>query len=121
MSNTTINEVEINGKTYILKDNLNFKNQESLPVVQGTPFRIGANYLIRTITMIYTGKLEEVYEKELVLSTCAWIADTGRWTQAVEKGTFSEVEPYPNKTVIINREVVLDACLIDFPLPTKQA
>ena len=84
-------------------------------------WEVGKNYLIRTVTMTLTGKLEEVEDKELVLSSAAWIADLGRFTQAVEKGSFSEVEPFPEgKKVIVGRSAVIDAVIIDFELPRKQ-
>jgi hypothetical protein len=82
-------------------------------------FKIGANYLIRTVTMIYTGKLESVGEKELVLSNCAWIADTGRFSENLISCSFNEVEMYPAKReVIIGRGALLDAVIID-KLPTE--
>ena len=77
------------------------------------PYTVGANYLIRTVTMTYTGKLVEVGPQELVLVDAAWIADSGRWADAVAKGTFNEVEPYPDgEHVIIGRGAVLDAVKI---------
>ena len=82
------------------------------------PFEIGANYLIRTVTMIQTGKLVEVFENELVLEDAAWIADTGRWNEAVVSGKFNEVEPFPNGTkIIIGRSAIIDACKVSFELP----
>jgi len=84
-------------------------------------YRIGGNYLIRTVTMIYTGKLKELTDNELVLTNCAWIADTGRWAQACETGNFDEVEPYPkNAEVIIGKGAILDMFEVEFELPTKQ-
>ena len=111
-------EIELNGIKYIPKDTVIIENKVS--VVEGTPFKIKGKYLIRTVTMIYTGLLEKVYNKQLVLTKCAWIADTGRWTQAVKDNDFAEVEPYPIDTeVIINSDTILDMCLID-TLPTTQ-
>src|SRR3990167_3501968 len=72
-------------------------------------WRIGANYLIRTVTMIDTGRLVAVTEHELVLEDAAWIADTGRFAQAVEKAEFGEVEPFPAGRVIVGRGAVVDA------------
>ena len=39
----------------------------------------GKKYLIRTVTMIYTGKLVRVEGDYIVVTNCAWIADTSRW------------------------------------------
>ena len=85
------------------------------------PFKIGRNYLIRTVTMIYTGKLEAVYDKELVISSAAWIAETKRWADSVKSGEFNEVEPYPEKELVtIGRGAILDAIPVKWDLPKKQ-
>ena len=84
------------------------------------PYAVGENYLIRTVTMTYTGKLVEVGDKELVLVDAAWIPDSGRWADAVAKGTFNEVEPYPDgERVVIGRGAILDAVKIS-TLPRVQ-
>ena len=76
------------------------------------PWEVGAIYLIRTVTMIDTGRLVAVSPQELVLEDAAWIADTGRFAQAVEKAEFGEVEPFPNGRVIVGRGSVIDAVKI---------
>lgn len=85
------------------------------------PWTIGANYFIRTVTHHYTGKLIEVYDTEIVLVDAAWIADDGRFAQAIATGSFNEVEPYPDgMEVIIGRGSLLDAAMIPFALPRGQ-
>ena len=85
-----------------------------------TPWEVGKNYLVRTVTMINTGRLVQVTDQELVLEDAAWIADTGRFADALKKGSFSEVEPFPDGKVIVGRGSVIDACIISFDLPRKQ-
>jgi hypothetical protein len=80
---------------------------------QSHPWLIGRAYLIRTVTMIQTGRLVAVYEKELVLSDAAWIADTGRFADALIENKFSEVEPFPDGHVIVGRGAVIDAVEIN--------
>lgn len=70
---------------------------------------IGKTYLIRTVTMIDTGRLVAVGEHELVLEDAAWIADTGRFADAVKSAQFNEVEPFPDKRVIVGRGSIIDA------------
>ena len=82
------------------------------------PWNIGANYLIRTATMIDTGRLVAVTEKELVLEDAAWIADTGRFSNALSSGVFDEVEPFHGR-VIIGRASLIDATEIP-TLPREQ-
>jgi hypothetical protein len=77
------------------------------------PWEIGAIYLIRTVTMIDTGRLVAVTDQELVLEDAAWIADTGRFSDSLKKCEFSEVEPFPNGRVIVGRGALIDAVKID--------
>jgi len=82
------------------------------------PWQIGEAYFIRTITHHYTGRLVAVFGEELVLEDAAWIADNGRFSEALATGTFLEVEPYPdNAQVIISRASLLDASVFIHSLP----
>jgi len=84
------------------------------------PFTVGANYFIRTNTHHHTGKLVKVYPTELVLTAAAWIADDGRFTEAVATGEFTEVEVFPaTAEVIIGRSSIIDMVVIP-KLPTTQ-
>ncbi len=82
------------------------------------PYQIGKNYLIRTVTMIQTGKLVAVTNQELVLEDAAWIADTGRFSECLKSGEFNEVEPFLNK-IIIGRGSVIDATEFTHSLPRQ--
>ena len=74
------------------------------------PYKIGKPYFIRTVTHIYTGLLEWVGDKELVLVDVAWIADTGRFADSLcNLSLLSEVEPFPDGEVIIGRGAIIDA------------
>jgi len=75
-----------------------------------SPFKIGESYLIRTVTMTQIGRLESVGEHELVLSSAAWIADTGRFYDALKTGKLNEIEPFPND-VIVGRGSIVDATI----------
>jgi len=74
-----------------------------------SPWKIGAIYLIRTVTMIDTGRLVAVTEHELVLEEAAWIADTGRFSETLKSLDFTEIEPFPDGRVIVGRGAVIDA------------
>ena len=77
-----------------------------------SPWEIGSIYLIRTVTMTDTGRLVAVTDQELVLEDAAWIADTGRFSDALKKAEFGEVEPFPDGRVIVGRGSVIDAVKI---------
>lgn len=82
---------------------------------------VGENYFIRTVTMALTGKLVEIDGTELVLQDAAWIADTGRYSNAIKDGTFSEIEPYPDThKVLVNRTAIVDATQWTHELPRVQ-
>lgn len=87
-------------------------NSTSQPSPADSPYKVGEVYLIRTVTMIDTGRVVRVTPQEIVLTDAAWIADTGRFADALRKAEFSEVEPFPDGEVIINRAAVIDACTI---------
>lgn len=83
------------------------------------PFKVGESYLIRTVTMIVLGKLEKVFATELVMSSASWVADTGRFYDALKTGELSEVEPFTND-VIVGRGSIIDATVWTHKLPTEQ-
>ena len=87
-------------------------------VATNHPYELGANYLIKTVTHYYTGKLAAVYSGELVLSCVAWIADTGRLNEALTRGSLSEVEPIPGD-VIIGRGAIVDVIRWVHELPKE--
>lgn len=84
-----------------------------------SPYHLGENYFIRTITHHYTGKLIRITSKELVLEDAAWIADDGRFMNAIKDGTLNEIEPYQDD-VVIGRGAILDATIWRHKLPREQ-
>lgn len=98
-----INEMTIGQAKELFQIFCNKKNDDDSHWV------IGKAYLIRTVTMIQTGRLVKVTDKELVLEEAAWIADTGRFSDALVSLNFTEVEPFPDGLVIIGRGAIIDA------------
>lgn len=89
----------------------------------GTPsmYPVGKNVIVRTVTMIYTGKLDHVTDTDLVLVDCSWIPETERYMQFVAEGKVKECEPYPDDLpVYINRGALLDMCELKKALPRSQ-
>ena len=79
---------------------------------------VGQKLFIRTVTYHLTGKVEKIVGSFLVLSTAAWIADCGRFQQAIKDGTLDEVEPAGQAFVNINS--ITDMFPWKHKLPTKQ-
>ncbi len=95
----------------------------SAKVEQPNPYQdlIGKNAIVRTVTMIYTGRLEAVTPTDLVLVDCSWIPCTERYMQFVADGAVKECEPYPDGLpVYINRGALLDLCELKKQLPRSQ-
>lgn len=76
------------------------------------PWEVGKIYLIRTVTMIDVGRIVAVYPTEIVIEEACWVADTGRFAQAVATAEFGETEPFPDGRVIIGRGSIIDAVQI---------
>lgn len=107
MEKIKVDELVIEGVTYVPKNSLKSSKVIELDGTESV-WEIGLNYLIRTVTMIQLGTLVKVTDKELVLSNACWVADTGRFTQALEKGTLNEVEMF-QRNVIVSRGGIIDA------------
>ena len=83
-----------------------------------SPVHKGNTVFIRTVTLYYTGVIQRATKEEIVLSDAAWIASTGRWSNALTTGKLDEVEPYPNDTLVsVNRGAVIDVCDWTHPAP----
>jgi hypothetical protein len=99
----------------LAREALERRERGAAPVVDPSathPYTIGANYLIRTVTMIDVGRIAWVGEHEIVLEDAAWIADTGRYHEIVQRGNLdalAEVEPYRGLW-IVGRGAIVDAC-----------
>lgn len=83
------------------------------------PWLINQCYFIRTVTMHLTGRLVDVTEQELVLEDAAWIADSGRFSEAMKTGALDEVEPFPGDKLIVGRGAVIDAWAWPHTLPRE--
>ena len=86
--------------------------EDSGPSCSG-PFEIGKAYLIRTVTYHQIGIVKDIQGDFLVLKDASWIADSGRFSECISKGIFSEVE-YVGP-MILNKTAIVDA----FPWENK--
>lgn len=80
---------------------------------------LGKAYFIRTVTMHLIGELSDLTDKELLLKKAVWVANSGRFHDALKDGTLDEVEPFVTD-VILNRESIVDACEWIHPIPKDQ-
>jgi len=80
---------------------------------------IGECYLIRTVTMMDVGRLTYLDDKFMVLAEASWVADSGRFHDAVTTGKLNEVEPFDDEAIIALGAIV-DAVVWKSPLPKAQ-
>mgnify|MGYP001606691037 CR=1 FL=1 len=83
------------------------------------PFEVGGKYYIRTVTYHVTGQVKEIVGKFLVMNNVAWIADSGRFRQAIVEGILDEVEPVEDE-VFVNTDSITDAYVWKHKLPREQ-
>ncbi len=106
--------LQVEDHKYIREDLI---EKESVFIPQeGEIYQLGQKYYIRTVTHHYVGRLVQKDEKDFVMGECSWIADSGRWSNALATGTLDEVEPYPGQA-IINRGAICDSSVWNHPLP----
>jgi len=101
LENIKINEVE-----YVRKDLIKYE----LPKGGFSPFEIGEQYFIQTVTNYYLGQLVYVGEKELSIIKASWVASTGRFNEFISGSDPLENEPYKiDQLVIIGRGALISA------------
>lgn len=83
------------------------------------PFKVGKAYFFRTCTYHLTGRVRSIVGGFLVLDEAAWVADSGRFSDALNKGTLNEVEPMPDGTVVA-LGAITDAAPWNHELPKEQ-
>lgn len=83
------------------------------------PFKVGGAYYIRTVTYHATGRVKAIVGQFLVLEDGAWIADSGRFRDAIMKGILSEIEPV-EVDMFVNLGSVTDAFEWKHQLPRTQ-
>lgn len=88
-------------------------------VAQSMPFKLGESIFIRTVTMNMTGRIKAITGKFITLEKAAWIADSGRFHDALAKGTLLEVEPIPGD-IRVNSDTFVDVFEWRHELPTEQ-
>ncbi len=78
---------------------------------------VGQKLYIRTVTYHCTGKVVKRMGAFIQLETAAWIADSGRFNEAIGKGTLNEVEPVG--TMWVNLSSIVDMFPWRHALPTE--
>lgn len=83
------------------------------------PYRVGEKLFIRTVTHHFTGRVTSIVGKFLILEDAAWIADDGRFMEAINDGKLSEIEPV-NVPITLNTDSFIDSYPWKHELPRSQ-
>ena len=117
---TDIERKNMNTQKTIKINNVDFVRADSVPAAPPQkperPLTVGNAVFLRTVTLYYTGRVAEVTEQSVVLTDAAWVADTGRFSEALSSGILGEVEPFPGP-VEIGRGAIVDVTLWAHTLP----
>ena len=109
--------VEISEETYQkLKEQL--LADEDFKEINKLEDLVGGKFFFRTVTYHLTGKVTKIVGDILELEDAAWIADSGRFMQAIKDGKLNEVEPVGK--AYLNITAVTDFFPWKHQLPTEQ-
>jgi hypothetical protein len=88
------------------------------PAITAADPLVGGKWFIRTVTFHLVGRVVRRAGQFLMLKDASWIADSGRFMQAIKSGELAEVEPVGD--AVVNISSVVDAFPWLHDLPTKQ-
>jgi len=109
--------IEVSDETYNkIKDQL---TADELIDISCLDDLVGQKLFIRTVTYHMTGKVVKRMGAFIQLEDAAWIADSGRFSDAIKNGNLDEVEPVG--TAWINLSSIVDFFPWKHSLPTKQS
>ena len=79
---------------------------------------IGQKVFLRTVTYHLVGRAVKIVNNLLFLESASWVADSGRFMQAIKNGDLKEVEPVGEW--FVNLDSLVDGCIWKHELPTRQ-
>jgi hypothetical protein len=82
-------------------------------------FNVGDAVFIRTVTYHHVGRIKAKEEGWVILEDASWVADSGRFSTALEKGSLSEVEHTGTCAIALSAIVDVFPWTHDLPVATK--
>ena len=79
---------------------------------------IGGKFFFRTVTYHLVGRVKKRIGKFLLLEQASWVADSGRFMNAIKDGSLDEVEPVG--VAYVNTDSFVDFFPWKHSLPTEQ-
>ncbi len=100
-----------------IKNKLDEEEKIDIDVIEDL---IGRKFYIRTITYHCVGKITKKVGSFLVLEDASWIADSGRFSDAIKDGFGISAEIEPVGEMMVNLNSIVDMFIWKHSLPTKQ-
>lgn len=110
-------EIVVDGVKYVREDCIDLK-VDFTNKFEGLESLIGVKLFIRTVTYHCTGRVVGIKDGFIELEDSAWIADSGRFTNALRDGTLDEVEPTDRMWVAVS--AIVDFFEWKHELPMEQ-
>lgn len=79
---------------------------------------VGDKYFFRTVTYHLVGEVKKIVGRFAYLKNASWVADSGRFMEAIKQGTLNEVEPVGD--AFVNLDSVTDFFPWKHQLPKEQ-
>jgi len=108
--------IEVSNETYeLIKDQL---GQDEIIEVDSLDDFVGTKLFIRTVTYHMVGEVVKRVGKFFQLKNASWVADSGRFMNAIKEGTLDEVEPVGD--AFLNTDSIVDMFEWKHKLPVSQ-
>uniref|UniRef100_A0A6M3M1P2 Uncharacterized protein n=4 Tax=viral metagenome TaxID=1070528 RepID=A0A6M3M1P2_9ZZZZ len=105
-------------RTLQVSEEIYEKIKEQLEDINYHTDLIGKAYFFRTVTFHSVGRVVKVIGQFLELEEASWVADSGRFMQAIQNGQLNEVEPVG--TAFVNIQSIVDFFPWKHALPKEQ-
>ena len=79
---------------------------------------VGQKFFFRTVTYHTVGEVKKIVGRFAYLKDASWVADSGRFMEAIKNGTLNEVEPVGD--AFVNIDTVVDFFPWKHKLPMEQ-
>lgn len=108
--------LEVSDETYErIKEHL---GEESFKELNEIDDIIGEKWFIRTVTYHLVGKITKRIGHFIEMKGASWVADSGRFMNAIKEGVLSEVEPVGR--MMVNLDAIVDLFPWNHKLPKDQ-
>lgn len=109
-------KIEVSEETYDkIKEQL---KEEEKTDMNSLDDMVGKKFFFRTVTYYLVGRVIKIIGSIAQLEDASWVADSGRFTQAIKEGTLNEIEPVGE--CYLNTQTIVDFFPWKHDLPMDQ-